>query len=148
MSAFHATALAAVVWFASGAAAFGAEHTVEMLNKGADGERMVFVPSVIHAEPGDTIRFISTDKSHNSESIKGAIPEGAEPWKTKLNKDAEITVSAPGIYAYKCSPHFGMGMVGVIVVGGSTENLEEVSKTRYPGKAKQRMAAILEEIGQ
>jgi plastocyanin len=54
-----------------------ADHQVQMLNKGADGV-MVFEPSFTKVAPGDTITFIPTDKSHNVESFKGLIPEGAQ----------------------------------------------------------------------
>ena len=36
-------------------AAFAETFEVQMLNKGSDGERMVFEPAFIHAAPGDTI---------------------------------------------------------------------------------------------
>ena len=47
-----------------------------MLNKGEKGS-MVFVPDLIAAAPGDTIRFVPTDKGHNMETIKGMLPEGS-----------------------------------------------------------------------
>ena len=44
-----------------GSAAFAETIEVKMLNKGAEGS-MVFEPAFVAAAPGDTIRFISTDK--------------------------------------------------------------------------------------
>ena len=38
---------------------------------------MVFEPSFVKIAPGDTVRFVSTDKGHNAETIKGMLPEGA-----------------------------------------------------------------------
>src|SRR6056297_3140685 len=101
-----------------GAAVFGLSvtvaasevHVVEMLNRSADGEHMVFSPAITYVQPGDTVRFVSTDPGHNAETIDGAIPEGAEGWRTRINQDAEVTVTEEGIYAYKCTPHFGVGM--------------------------------------
>ena len=105
---------AASLMFAS--PAFAKTHEVQMLNKSPDNTKqfMVFSPAYLQVDPGDTIIFISVDKGHNSVSLKGMIPEGAESWKSKMNKDFEITLDVEGIYAYKCLPHYGMGMVGII----------------------------------
>ena len=46
------------------------EVEVKMLNKGAEG-LMVFEPALVKIEPGDTVKFVATDKGHNAESIKG-----------------------------------------------------------------------------
>ena len=64
-------ALGAAVMLAGGTQA--AEIEVLMLNKGAKGA-MVFEPDLIVAAPGDTIRFVPTDKGHNVETIKGMLP--------------------------------------------------------------------------
>jgi pseudoazurin len=120
------------------------EHVVEMLNKGPDGQRNWFEPALIRVEPGDTITFKAVDKGHNSASIE--VPEGAEEWKGKINQDVQVTVQQEGLYAYKCTPHFGLGMVGLIVVGDPSVNLEVVEKQKYPGKAKSVMADLLEQV--
>ena len=61
-----ALALGAAV--VSAGAADAAEFEVMMLNKGEKGA-MVFQPDHIKAAPGDTIRFVPTDKGHNVETI-------------------------------------------------------------------------------
>ncbi len=95
----------------------GSQHEVKMLNRGSDGEMMVFESAFLKIAPGDTVTFVATDKSHNSESILGVLPEGAEAWKGKLNQDISHTFEKEGIYGYKCMPHFPLGMVGLIQVG-------------------------------
>ena len=67
-------AFAAVMAMAGGANA--AEVEVKMLNKGAEG-MMVFEPALIKVAPGDTVKFVATDKGHNAETIKGMLPDGA-----------------------------------------------------------------------
>lgn len=124
--------------------AYAAEHEVQMLNKGPDGQRNWFEPAVLRAEPGDTIHFVATDKGHNSTSL--VIPEGAEPWNGKLSQDISVTLEVPGLYSYKCTPHLGLGMVGLIAVADPSINLEAVAKGRYPGKAKTVMAELLEQV--
>ncbi len=120
---------------------------VQMLNKHPDDpkQRMVFVPSLIRANPGDTIKFISTDKGHNSESTDDMLPEGVEEWKSKINDDFEMTVEADGTYGFNCTPHKTVGMVGLILVGDAMVNFEEAKGVRQRGKAKARYAELFEE---
>jgi pseudoazurin len=121
--------------------AVAAEHEVQMLNKGEKGA-MVFEPDFVRAEPGDTIRFVVADKGHNAESIKGMLPEGADAFKGKINKEVTITVTEDGLYGIKCAPHYGMGMVALIAVGDPV-NTEEAVAVKHPGKAKKVFAELL-----
>jgi pseudoazurin len=121
-----------------------AEHEVQMLNQGPDGQRNWFEPAVVRAQPGDTIRFVATDKGHNSAAV--VVPDGAEEWKGKLSQDVAVTLDVPGLYSYKCTPHFGLGMVGLVAVGDFSSNLEAVRSARYPGKALEVMAELLKQV--
>ena len=80
-----------------GGAAFAETFEVKMLNKGADGERMVFEPAFVQAAPGDTIRFVAADKGHNAETIEDMIPNGAEGFKGKINQEIEVTLDTEGV---------------------------------------------------
>lgn len=135
---------AAVLALTAGTA-HAAEHEVTMLNKGEAGT-MVFVPAYIRAEPGDTIRFVPTDKSHNVEAIKGMLPPGVEPFKSKVNEEYVLTVPEAGLYGVKCTPHFTMGMVALIQVGADPANRAEAEAVKLPGKAKERMAAAFAQV--
>ena len=84
-----------------------------MLNKSSEGVVMQFEPAFLKIAPGDTVTFLPTDKGHNSESILDIAPEGAEPWKGKINEQITVTFAQEGLYGYKCQPHFGLGMVGL-----------------------------------
>ena len=55
---------------------FAAEIEVKMLNKDADGNKMIFEPMLIMAEKGDTVTFLPTEKGHMAASIKGMLPKG------------------------------------------------------------------------
>lgn len=92
-----------------------AEHEVKMLNVGKDGATMVFDPGYLKVEPGDTVKFVSVDAGHNSESF--FTPEGSATWKGEISKDVTVTLDKEGIYLYKCMPHTVMAMVGVVQVG-------------------------------
>ena len=102
-----------------------ANHEVRMLNSGAEGF-MVFEPAVVKAAVGDTVTFKATDMAHNSASIKGMIPEGANSWNGAMSQDITVTVNKEGIYVYQCTPHSMMAMVGVIQVGGSRSNIDSI----------------------
>ena len=121
-----------------------AEIEIQMLNKGEKGS-MVFQPDYVVAAPGDTITFVPTDKSHDAESIKGMIPEGATPFKGKMNEKFSVTLDKEGVYGVKCTPHYGMGMVALIVVGKPT-NLDQAKAVKQIGKAKKTFEAILAQV--
>lgn len=142
----HLTAgLALTVALAAPALAPAETIEVQMLNQGSDGERMVFEPAFVQAAPGDTIKFVATDRGHNAESIDGLIPEGAEPFAGKINEEIEVALVEDGFYAIQCKPHFAMGMVMTIAVG-DVEVPDDFLEGRIPRKAKERFEAQLEEL--
>jgi pseudoazurin len=137
---------AALFSMAAGSLAMAADFEVHMLNKGADGV-MVFEPGSIKVAKGDTVTFIPTDKSHNAQTIDGMIPEGAAPFKGKMNETVKVTFDVPGAYAIKCAPHVGMGMIGLVVVGDAPANLEAVKSAKLPKKARERLDAEISAAG-
>jgi pseudoazurin len=118
------------------------DHQVKMLNKG-NGRAMVFSPDVVRVAPGDTVTFVATDKGHNAEIISTMLPAGAAPFKGKMNQNLTVKFSKPGVYGYKCLPHYGMGMVGAVIVGSPASNAAKAKAVSHPGKAKQVFASIL-----
>ena len=122
-----------------------AEFEVKMLNKGADNQMMTFDPPFLKVQAGDTVKFVPTDKGHDAETIPGMLPDGATPFKGKISQDISVTFDKPGLYGYRCVPHFGMGMVGLIEVGGSTANLAAAKQAKMPPLATKRMTALLDQ---
>ena len=57
-------------------------------------------------------------------------------FKSKFNKDTQYTFNIPGIYAYWCTPHKSMGMIGFVVVGGDKSNLDAIKEIRFSAKSK------------
>ena len=119
-------------------------HEVQMYNRSENGP-MIYEPSFLQIAPGDTVRFIPTQPSHNAATIDGMIPAGAEPFKSKINEDFSVTLTVPGSYGIKCSPHFAMGMVMLITVG---EAEAPVFPEDLPAKARERFDAILASLPQ
>ena len=112
-----------------------ADETIEMLNKSGN-EIMVYSKKIVRVDVGDTVFWKATDKGHNVEFIKGGVPEGVDKFKSKFNVDTEYKFTVPGIYAYWCTPHKNMGMIGFVVVGGDKSNLENIKKIRFSARSK------------
>ena len=135
-----------LVFFISTNTAFTAVVTIEMLNK-LDDRNMVFSSEIVKVDVGDTVSWVSTDKGHNVEFIKkNGVPEGVDKFKSKVSKDAEYTFTIPGIYAYWCTPHKSMGMIGFVIVGDDLSNLESIKKVKFVGKSKKLAKSLIAEI--
>lgn len=126
--------------------AAAAEIEIKMLNKGADGEAMVFEPAAVKANVGDVISFVPVDKGHDAASIKELLPDGVAEAKGKMNEALKVTVEKEGAYVFKCTPHFGMGMVALVVVGDAPSNLDAVKAGKMPKKARDRLDAELAKL--
>tara|TARA_B100000927_G_scaffold159333_1_gene128383 strand:- start:417 stop:857 length:441 start_codon:yes stop_codon:yes gene_type:complete len=118
---------------------------IEMLNKDAAGRKMVYSQEMVHIDSGDTIKWLPTSKGHNVEIV--AAPEGFDiPKKSKNGKEVSIEFTVPGIYYYWCTPHKGMGMIGLVVVGHDTSNKDAIAKAKALGKSKKKLKALLAEL--
>lgn len=100
-------------------AAFAEEHKVS-------ATATAFDPVALKIAPGDSVSW-SNMSGHNTNFEAGNIPEGVEPWKSKLGDSTSHTFNEEGVYLYKCDPHFAMGMVGAIIVG-EPKNMDAVKK--------------------
>lgn len=123
--------------------AYAETFEVKMLNRGESGT-MVFEPAFLKIAPGDSVKFLATDRGHNAESVETMMPDGAEPFVGKINEEVEVTFDVEGLYGIKCKPHFSMGMVMTIAVGEDVTTPEDYFEGRIPRKAKQRFEEQLE----
>ena len=124
---------------------FAADITVEMLNKRSDGQIMVYSEDISRIEVGDTITWVPTTKGHNIHFLVG--PEGWEvPKKSKMSKEYSYKFEIPGIYFYQCTPHKGMGMIALIVVGGDISNKDVISKVKVVAKSKKKLPELLDQL--
>ena len=124
---------------------FAADITVEMLNKRGDGQMMVYSEDLSRINVGDTITWIPTTKGHNVEFLAG--PDGWEiPKKSKMNKEYSYKFELPGIYFYQCTPHRGMGMIALVIVGEDTSNKDKIAKVKVVAKAKKKLPELLSQL--
>lgn len=121
-------------------------HEVQMLNR-LGREAMVFEPDALRIAPGDTVRFLAVNPSHNAESVDGMIPEGAEPFAGKMNEEIEVTLTEEGFYGIRCKPHYAMGMVMVVQVGEG-EVPEDFLAGRMSRRTKERFEAQLAKLAE
>ena len=105
----------------------------------------VYSKEIAKVAVGDTITWLPASKGHNVEII--AAPDGYDiPKKSKNGKEVSITFEVPGIYYYWCTPHKGMGMIGLVVVGDDTSNKDKIAKAKALGKSKKKLKKLLSEL--
>ena len=122
-----------------------ADLSIDMLNKDANGNKMVYSTEVAKVAVGDTVTWLPASKGHNVEFIAG--PEGFDkPKKSKMNKEYSFTFNIPGVYLYQCTPHKGMGMIAMVVVGEDTSNKDAIAKAKVLGKSKKKLKTLLDEL--
>ena len=85
------------------------------------------------------VALMATAKIHS-------VLEVELPKKSKNSKEVSMTFEVPGIYYYWCTPHKGMGMIGLVVVGGDVSNKDTIAKAKALGKSKKKLKALLGEL--
>ena len=88
-----------------------------------------FVPEKITIKAGQTVEWVNEDKDmpHEvttdpnvaSDPSNVSIPEGAEPFDSRLitsGKSFRHQFTVPGLYRYACPPHENDGMLGDVTV--------------------------------
>jgi pseudoazurin len=136
----------AATLFAVATPASAKEVVIQMRNKGAQG-LMVFEPAYVAAAPGDTIRFVPTDKGHNAEPIPEIMPAGVTLSKGRMNAEYLVKLDKAGVYGFKCLPHYGMGMVALVKVGKvPPAQLAAARAAKTPPLAAKRLAPMLAQV--
>ena len=101
---------------------------------------MVYSQEVVKIEVGDTVTWLPSSKGHNVEIISS--PNNMK-FKSKNGREAKITFDTPGIYYYLCTPHKGMGMIGLVVVGNDLSNIDDIASAKAIGKSKKKLKVLL-----
>ena len=116
---------------------------IEMLNKRGK-EKMLYGQDIAKIDVGQTITWTPDSKGHNVQFV--SVPKGVEKVKSKLSKEFSYTFEQEGVYLYVCTPHASMGMIGVVVVGDSDVNLDEVLGYKFRGKSKKKFKKIAKSL--
>lgn len=98
------------------AAALASEGAVDTATVNTAGVK--FEPMFVYVNEGGTVNWEGMI-GHNVETLGAMIPEGGTALNSQLGENISAKFDVPGIYVYKCTPHWGARMGGVIVVGTS-----------------------------
>ena len=139
------TTLTVLITFFISTTRFAESHTIEMLNKSGN-EMMVYSKKIVKVNVGDTVSWKATTKGHNVEFIRNGTPEGVGKFKSKMNVDVDYKFEVPGIYAYWCTPHKAMGMIGFVVVGEDKSNLDKIKAIKFVGKSKKIAPELISQL--
>jgi pseudoazurin len=128
---------AAALAFAASAQA--GTYNVREVNTGPQGTE-AFDPGFIKMSPGDTLHVVPGDAGHNMETTPGMIPAGVATIRVPMGQPGDIKLTTPGIYVFRCVPHYGMGMVLMVQVGPAT-NLADIQAAaqKAPPLVKKRL---------
>ena len=103
-----------------------------------------YSPLVSVIAVGDTVAWEKMG-SHDTQSLEGLVPEGSEMWHSSMGENYQRTFSQEGIYIYKCTPHWGAAMGGVIIVGKPV-NHEAIKAATVKGAAKRLVKKALKAV--
>lgn len=89
------------------------------------GNGNTFTPSSFTANVGDVVVWTWAGGNHDVTSIN--VPSGALTFASANQSTGTFsyTIATPGSYAYKCTPHFAMGMAGGFNVSSGTTGILE-----------------------
>ncbi|QIB73237.1 plasmid stabilization protein [Halogeometricum borinquense] len=119
--------------------------------------KFVFTPAVVWVESGTTVSWTiegmahSVTAYHEDNDKPHRVPEGASAFDSgtlEAGTTFEQTFETPGVYNYYCTPHEGLGMVGLVVVDapqsgpGTTDPAEDLS-----GAAAEHLSMQLDAAG-
>ncbi|WP_407332045.1 plastocyanin/azurin family copper-binding protein [Enterovibrio sp. 27052020O] len=79
-----------------------------------------FSPMVVVLQPGDRVSWTNMP-AHLIETIDVMVPEGSEKILTEMGVNVSFVFDREGVYVYKCTPHWGARMGGVLLVGNPSD---------------------------
>jgi pseudoazurin len=112
----------------------------------ATNQMNVYKPALVWVNKGDTVKWVAVQPGHNVAFVAGGVPAGVALFSSGFSKEIKYKFEKPGVYLYKCTPHFGLGMVGLVVVGRDKSNLAAAKKVYVPPLAKKRLEPLFAEI--
>jgi pseudoazurin len=130
-SAGAVLAFASFAMVASAGVGRAAEHVMRLMTDAPQG-RFSFEPPILFAAVGDGVRLVPSSRLHAVKSIAGMLPEGVKPWRGRMGEEVQLRLDTPGVYGLKCSAHYQIGMVALIVVGDARPNWDAARAVRHP----------------
>lgn len=131
-------------WSSTGAMA-GSVHTIAVVTDPSSGLHR-FDPPIAFIEPGDAVRIEMAGKVYASRLMPGVHPPGVSGWWGQVGETVEITFTVPGVYGHKCGAGYALGLVGLIVVGDPSPNLEAARAVQHPPAAARVLDDLFAEL--
>jgi pseudoazurin len=121
------------------------EVVVRIVTDAATGQPR-YDPSLVRIQPGDTVVFANRGHVHASRTVPGMHPPEAELWWGQVGEDIRVTFTVPGVYGHKCGGSYRQGLIGLVVVGDPSPNLEAARAVAHPPAAAKRLDALFAEL--
>src|SRR3546814_17257987 len=116
-----------------------------MLNRNMTGP-MVYEPDHLSIAPGDTVKFLATDKGHNAAVIEGMLLYGAAVFNGNINEEIAVTLTAEGLYGVQFAQHYATGIAMSSEVGAARAKANDRPEG-VPYRPKTRFEEILLRAG-
>ncbi len=125
------------------------------------GGNFRFDPVGLRIEPGTNMIWLNMGGFHTATAfhpdhghllggdVPLRIPDGAEPFHSGMlgltdGTEFEHTLAVEGVYDYFCQPHYGLGMVGRVIVDAASGGPPPVARplSELPEFAQRQMPAV------
>lgn len=100
---------------------------------------------VVFIDVGDAVEWLPVNNGHNVQFLAGPEMESL-PRGSQIDRKHSVIFNIPGVYLYGCTPHYNMGMLGMIVVGGNIDNIEALEKLKLSRIAKSVVRRLVKNV--
>lgn len=96
---------------------------------------VAFSPNNLTINVGETVQWNNMSGTHNVNGSVATFPSNPEGFSSGNAANApwsfSHTFNVPGVYQYRCDPHFSLGMTGVITVNGAATGDVVITEINY-----------------
>ena len=129
--------------------------TATTLDSDRGAGRYVFSPAVVWLEPGGTVTWEVESGAHSATAYHPdndepqRVPGGAAAFDSGVRDGGtfEHAFATEGVHDYFCKPHESLGMVGLVVVGGSQGGPGTTAPQEVSGTAATNLSTLLSLAG-
>ena len=121
------------------------EVVVRIVTDPATGQPR-YDPPLVRIEPGETVVFANRGHVHASRTVPGMHPPEAPLWWGQVGEDVSVTFTVPGVYGHKCGGSYRQGLIGLVVVGDPSPNLEAARAVPHPPIAAKLLDDLFAEL--
>lgn len=105
-----------------------------------------FEPDYLWIEPGDALRILNSTGNHTVTSIEGMWPAGVDLVDIEHKPVAEVILTEPGVYGFRCKVHGRHGMYALVIVGSPNPNIDDIEYTNIGEVGRRIFARLFERM--